>query len=66
MNFWIDAQLPPVLAQYLAEKFGVNATAVRDLGMRDATDRPIFDAARESGAVLITKDGDFGRTEHRL
>jgi predicted nuclease of predicted toxin-antitoxin system len=32
MNFWIDAQLPPNLANWLVESFNVNATAIRDLG----------------------------------
>ncbi len=66
MSFWIDAQLPPVLAQYLAGTFGVKATALRDLGLRDATDRAIFDAARDSGATLITKDSDFVELVQRL
>ena len=38
MNFWIDAQLPPNLANWLVESFNVNATAIRDLGLRDAED----------------------------
>lgn len=66
MTFWIDAQLPPVLARHLAATHGVKATAIRDLGLRDATDRAIFDAARESDAVLITKDGDFVELVQRL
>ncbi len=45
MIFWIDAQLPPALAQFIANTFGVEATPVRDLGLRDATDRSIFDKA---------------------
>lgn len=59
MIFWIDAQLSPQLAPWLAVRFGVTAQAVRDLGLRDATDRAIFDAARAAGAVVITKDRDF-------
>ncbi|HEX6290209.1 MAG TPA: DUF5615 family PIN-like protein [Herpetosiphonaceae bacterium] len=59
MIFWIDAQLSPQLASWLAQRFGVTAFAVRDLGLRDATDRAIFDAARAAGAVVISKDRDF-------
>jgi predicted nuclease of predicted toxin-antitoxin system len=66
MTFWIDAQLPPVLARYLAEAFSVKASAIRDLGLRDSTDRAIFDAARDSGANLITKDSDFVELVQRL
>ena len=29
------------------------------LGLRDANDRQIYQAAREAGAVVMTKDGDF-------
>jgi len=56
MIFWIDAQLTPLLARWLQEEFGVVAYAVRELGLRDAKDRQIFDAARQAGAVVITKD----------
>jgi len=37
MNFWIDAQLPPILASWLTETFGLSATSLRDLGLRDAS-----------------------------
>jgi predicted nuclease of predicted toxin-antitoxin system len=32
---------------------------VRDLGLRDANDAEIFQAARQSGAIVMTKDRDF-------
>src|SRR5206468_5304178 len=35
------------------------ARAVRDLGLRDAKDPPIFQAARAAEAVVMTKDRDF-------
>jgi predicted nuclease of predicted toxin-antitoxin system len=56
---WIDAQLSPALARWMSETFGVTAHAVRDLGLRDAKDVPIFHAAREAGAVIMSKDSDF-------
>ncbi len=59
MKFWVDAQLPPALAQWLAERHGVEAHALRDLGMRDAADAEIFSAARQAGIVVISKDSDF-------
>ncbi|MFM7273963.1 MAG: DUF5615 family PIN-like protein, partial [Gammaproteobacteria bacterium] len=52
-------QLPPKLAPWLSSSFGVEAVPPRDLGMRDARDRTIFSAARETGAVLVSKDVDF-------
>jgi predicted nuclease of predicted toxin-antitoxin system len=59
MKFWVDAQLPPALAQWLAERHGVEARSLRDLGMRDAADAEIFEAARRPGIVVISKDSDF-------
>jgi predicted nuclease of predicted toxin-antitoxin system len=66
MIFWIDAQLSPLLAPWLAMHFGVTAYALRDLGLRDATDRAIFDAARSANAIMITKDRDFTELVARL
>lgn len=59
MIFWIDAQLSPALARWLCDTFGVTAHAMRDVGLRDAKDLPIFHAAREAGAVIVSKDSDF-------
>lgn len=59
MKFWIDAQLPPQLAQWLTETFSVEAFSLRDLGLRDAEDREIFTMAKLEGIVIITKDRDF-------
>ena len=59
MIVWTDAQLPPALAQWLRETFGVDAVPVRDLGLREAEDSTIFAAARAAGAVVLTKDADF-------
>ena len=39
--------------------WSVTAHAVRDLGLRDAKYLPIFYAAREAGAVIMSKDSDF-------
>jgi len=39
MTIWIDAQLSPAIAKWIAESFLVQAIALRDLGLRDATDR---------------------------
>ncbi len=35
--------------------------SARALGLRDATDAEIFKAAREAGAILMSKDSDFLR-----
>jgi len=59
MILWIDAQLPPALAGWLERTFGLQAVALRDLGLRDSSDVLIFEKARAAGAVLVSKDGDF-------
>ena len=59
MKFWIDAQLPPLLADWLAKQFAVEATSLRALGLRDAMDMEIFQAAQQPGIVIISKDSDF-------
>ena len=37
----------------------MSAVAIRDLGLRDAEDKQIFEAARQEKAVVMTKDSDF-------
>ena len=59
MRIWIDAQLSPALAAWLTSTFNVEATSLRDLGMRDSEDSEVFRAAREAQAVVMTKDHDF-------
>ncbi len=56
---WIDAQLSPQLVPWIKEAFGVEAKAVRDLGLRNADDREIYEAARIENAFVMTKDSDF-------
>ncbi len=37
MIIWVDAQLSPTLASWIHVTFGVEARALRDLGLRDST-----------------------------
>jgi predicted nuclease of predicted toxin-antitoxin system len=61
MKIWIDAQLPPTLAIWLQETFQIEAFSLRDLGLRDARDVEIFEAAQaeDDEIVIMTKDSDF-------
>lgn len=59
MIIWVNAQLSPALAAWIAATFNVKAVAVRELGLRDATDREIFFAAKAADAIVLTKDSDF-------
>lgn len=67
MILWIDAQLSPALAKWIIENFAnIEATAVRDLGFRDAEDRVIYFSARNANATVMTKDSDFLELQKRL
>jgi predicted nuclease of predicted toxin-antitoxin system len=59
MIIWVDAQLSPAIATWISQHFAVPAVAVRDLDLRDATDRQIYEAAKREGAIVMTKDRDF-------
>ena len=59
MIIWIDAHLSPAIAVWITSTFGITAIALRDMGLRDAEDPEIFEAAKAEGVVLMTKDSDF-------
>ena len=60
MTLWIDAYLSPLIAAWLTRTFAdVQAVSLRDLGLRDAEDEEIFQAAKAAGVVVLTKDADF-------
>ena len=60
MKIWIDAQLSPAIAAWINRTFDdIEAESVRSLGLRDATDSDIFQAARKANVVVMSKDGDF-------
>ena len=59
MIVWIDAQFSPAIAEWLTNTFSVDAVAIRDLKLRQAKDKEIFDAARLNNAIVMTKDSDF-------
>ena len=66
MIFRIDAQLSPAIAPWIKQDFLVDALSLRDIGLRDAEDAEIFQAARSAGAVVMTKDADFTLLLDRL
>jgi predicted nuclease of predicted toxin-antitoxin system len=63
---WIDAQMSPVIAVWIAANFPVTCLAVRDVGLRDAEDREIFLEARRQSAIVMTKDSDFVLLQNEL
>lgn len=66
MIIWLDAQLSPSIARWIAETFAVECACARDLGLRDALDPSIFAAARAAGANVMTKDADFANMVESL
>lgn len=59
MKLWIDAQLSPTLAAWMAAEFEIEAIALRELGLRDSVDSEIFERARAADVIVFTKDRDF-------
>ncbi len=59
MTIWVDAQLSPRTARWIETHFPLRACALRDIGLRDASDAEIFKAAGAADAVVLTKDSDF-------
>jgi predicted nuclease of predicted toxin-antitoxin system len=66
MTIWVDAHLSPEIASWISNTLGVKAIALRDLGLRDAEDTEIFEAAKAQRAIVITKDSDFVDLVERL
>lgn len=60
MTFWLDAHLDPQLAAWIGSRFKVIVKPLREIGLREADDVVVFEAARRIGeVVVITKDDDF-------
>ena len=55
MTLWIDAHLSPLIAAWLTWTFA----DVQAVPLRDAEDEEIFQAAKATGVVVLTKDADF-------
>lgn len=60
MRFVVDAQLPPSLATVL-QREGHDAVAVREIGLREASDSDIWTRCAQTGEVIVSKDDDFAR-----
>ncbi len=56
---WIDAHLSPAISSWITVTFEIPALALRDVGLRDAEDAEIFEAAKAQNIIFITKDSDF-------
>jgi predicted nuclease of predicted toxin-antitoxin system len=61
MEFWIDVNLPPAMAIWIQEDFGVSAKSFNELNFDTEQDVTIFSIAanRLNTIVITTKDVDF-------
>lgn len=61
LEFWIDLNLPPVMAKWLQEDFQVSAKSFKELNFETEEDIIIFRKAanRINTIVITTKDIDF-------
>lgn len=60
MKLLVDNQLPTALARYLSAN-GIESLHVLDIGMDAASDQTIWEHAKNSGWVIVTKDEDFAQ-----
>ena len=58
MKLLFDENLSPKLVALLEEEYP-GSVHVRDLRLKGAPDRRIWDHARENGFVIVSKDDDF-------
>lgn len=54
-RYIIDAQISPAIATWIERTFKITAFALRDVGLRDAEDLEIFEAAKVREIIFITK-----------
>ncbi len=60
MKIWVDAQLSPAIAALINRTFDdIEAESVRTLDFRDATDHEIFEEAKKTDVIVMSKDDDF-------
>jgi predicted nuclease of predicted toxin-antitoxin system len=62
----VDTHISSAAAKWIFLELGHPACSVRGLGLRNAKDKDIFDAARQANAVVLTKDSDFVEMVERL
>ncbi len=61
LEFWIDFNLPPVMAEWLKEDFNVSAKSFKELNFETEDDTTVFKRAvnKFNIVVITTKDSDF-------
>ena len=62
----LDTQLPPSLAPWITECFGLPCVSTRFIDMEYGNDRAIFLWAKANNATVVTKDIDFIHLQKEL
>lgn len=65
MRFIVDVQLPPQLTQWLRDR-GHEASALSEIGLRDADDADIWSHALAERPIIVIKDEDFAAMAGRI
>ncbi|MDQ6764150.1 MAG: DUF5615 family PIN-like protein [Bacteroidota bacterium] len=61
LEFWIDVNLPPAMAKWIQEDFGITAKSFKELNFDSEEDVVVFNIAakRFNTVIITTKDVDF-------
>ena len=61
LEFWIDINLPPFLAEWIINEFKYKVKTFRELGFEKTNDHQVFKKAANNLLVVVitTKDYDF-------
>lgn len=66
-EIWLDTQLSPIIAKWMAEYTGISVKSSYSLQSNTLTDLEIYQRAKAVGKViLISKDADFPELINRL
>lgn len=55
MKVWLDAQLSPMIADWINKNYNVSCKAVREVGLKDAADRKYLMKPRKLMQSLLRK-----------
>jgi predicted nuclease of predicted toxin-antitoxin system len=67
IELWLDMQLSPALAKWIASEFNIKAISSYDLFINDEKDEIIFlNAKGKRNVIILSKDSDFPDLLDRL
>ncbi|NNU34096.1 DUF5615 family PIN-like protein [Mucilaginibacter sp. S1162] len=66
-EIWLDTQLSPIIAKWMAEYLGSVVKSSYSLQLNNLSDTAIYNMAKAHGnVILISKDADFDELVNRL